>query len=64
MGLKATGCYLARTLSYSGAEFQLAEVEMDPVFRYVIDGVFIGWVGQMITPPCLCCGIVPVQARM
>jgi hypothetical protein len=33
MGMKATGTYLARTLSYSGAEFKLAKVELDPVFK-------------------------------
>lgn len=33
MGMKATGTYLARTLSYTGADFQLVRVEVDPVFR-------------------------------
>lgn len=33
MGLKSTGTYLARTLSYAGAEFKLAKVQLDPVFR-------------------------------
>ena len=32
MGLKATGSYLSRTLSYDGAEFSIARVEVDPVF--------------------------------
>ena len=31
--LKSTGSYLARTLSYEGAEFALAHVELDPVFQ-------------------------------
>ena len=33
MGLKATGSYLSRTLSYHGAEFSLARVTVDPEFR-------------------------------
>lgn len=33
MSLKATGSYLSRTLSYEGAEFVLAYVDIDPVFR-------------------------------
>ena len=32
MGLKATGSYLARTLSYAGAEFNIAKEHIDPVF--------------------------------
>ena len=32
MGLKATGSYLSRTLSYDGAEFSIAKVEVDPTF--------------------------------
>ncbi len=32
MGLKATGSYLSRTLSYDGAEFSIARVEVDPTF--------------------------------
>lgn len=32
MGLKATGSYLSRTLSYSGAEFNIAKEKIDPVF--------------------------------
>ena len=35
MGLKATGCYLSRALSYRGADFALAPVTIDPVFRHV-----------------------------
>lgn len=35
MGLKATGCYMSRTLSYAGAEFQLARCDLDPVFTEV-----------------------------
>jgi hypothetical protein len=37
MGLKATGCYLSRALSYRGADFALAPVPIDPVFRCVSD---------------------------
>lgn len=33
VGLKATGTYVSRTLSYTGAEFSLAQVEVDPIFR-------------------------------
>lgn len=31
--MQATGSYLSRTLSYKDAEFALARVEMDPVFK-------------------------------
>jgi hypothetical protein len=34
-GLKATGSYLARTLSYHGAEFTLADVQLSPHMRCV-----------------------------
>ncbi|GFR48198.1 hypothetical protein Agub_g10015, partial [Astrephomene gubernaculifera] len=37
MGLKASGTYLSRTLSYKGAEFRLEQVDMDPVFRVMYD---------------------------
>ena len=33
MGLKATGCYLARTLSYKGADFEMEKIHLDPGFR-------------------------------
>lgn len=33
MGLKATGCYLARTLSYKGAEFLMEKIKPDAEFR-------------------------------
>lgn len=36
MGLKATGSYLSRTLSYDGAEFSIARVEIDPIFGCVL----------------------------
>ena len=39
MGLKATGSYLSRTLSYDGAEFSIARVEIDPTFGCVLSGV-------------------------
>jgi len=38
MGLKATGCYLARTLSYTGADFQMEKIHLDPSFRWVLRG--------------------------
>lgn len=33
MSLKATGAYLARTLSYAGAEFDLHRMQMAPVHK-------------------------------
>jgi hypothetical protein len=33
MGLKSTGTYLSRTLSYKDAEFRLEQVEIAPPFR-------------------------------
>ncbi len=33
MGLKATGAYLSRTLSYKDAEFRLEQLEIEPAFR-------------------------------
>ena len=30
MGLKATGSYMSRALSYRGADFELATVDIDP----------------------------------
>lgn len=33
MGLKATGTYVSRTLSYKGAEFRLEQLDVDPVFK-------------------------------
>jgi hypothetical protein len=38
MGLKATGSYLSRTLSYRDAEFRLEQVEIDAPFRCVCAG--------------------------
>jgi hypothetical protein len=38
-GLKATGTYVSRTLSYGGAEFRMEQLEVDPVFRcWLADG--------------------------
>lgn len=37
MGLKATGAYLCRTLSYSGAEFEVATCELSPEMRIMYD---------------------------
>lgn len=37
MGLKATGTMVSRALSYSGAEFSLAQVPTDPVFAQMYD---------------------------
>ncbi|GFR48740.1 hypothetical protein Agub_g10698, partial [Astrephomene gubernaculifera] len=37
MGLKATGTYVSRTLSYKGAEFRTEVLEIDPTFRVMYD---------------------------
>jgi hypothetical protein len=37
-GLKSTGAYLSRTLSYDGAEFRMEQLEVDPVFRCGLGG--------------------------
>jgi hypothetical protein len=36
-GLKATGSYLARALSYHGAEFTLADTQLSPQMQWVVD---------------------------
>ena len=33
MGLKATGTYVSRTLAYSGAEFRMETLDIDPIFK-------------------------------
>ena len=33
MILQATGTYISRSLSYTGAEFAIIRVEVDPVFK-------------------------------
>ena len=33
MWLQATGTYISRSLSYTGAEFAIIRVEVDPVFK-------------------------------
>jgi P-loop containing NTP hydrolase pore-1 len=38
MGLKSTGTYLSRALSYKGAEFSIAKVDIDPQFQCVAVG--------------------------
>lgn len=40
MGLKAMGSYLARTLSYHGANFVMDDVQLSHQFRCVTVGVF------------------------
>ncbi|GLC46902.1 hypothetical protein PLESTB_001282200 [Pleodorina starrii] len=37
MGLKATGTYVSRTLSYKGAEFKNEELKIDPIFSVMYD---------------------------
>uniref|UniRef100_A0A7S3VHT8 Strawberry notch AAA domain-containing protein n=1 Tax=Dunaliella tertiolecta TaxID=3047 RepID=A0A7S3VHT8_DUNTE len=37
MGLKATGAYLCRTLSYRDAEFRLETIDIDPAFKILYD---------------------------
>ena len=32
-GMQATGTYISRSLSYTGAEFAIIRVEVDPVFK-------------------------------
>ncbi|KAL4451948.1 hypothetical protein ABPG75_007610 [Micractinium tetrahymenae] len=43
MSLKATGSYISRTLSYAGAEFALAHVTVDPVFKVMYDRSTMLW---------------------
>ena len=43
MGLKACGAYACRTLSYSGAEFELAEVPLSPAMRLQYDNCTMFW---------------------
>ncbi|DBA83686.1 TPA: hypothetical protein ACH3X1_016793 [Trebouxia sp. C0004] len=50
MGLKATGSYLSRTLSYDGAEFSIARVEIDPTFGVMYDRSTDFW--QMLFHIC------------
>ena len=50
MGLKATGCYLARTLSYQGAEFNIARCALDPVFEEMYDRASKFW--QLLHTVC------------
>ena len=50
MGLKATGCYLARTLSYQGAEFNIARCTLDPVFEEMYDRASKLW--QLLHTVC------------
>ena len=41
MGLKATGIYLSRALSYRGADFALAPVPIDLVFRWRLPSLLL-----------------------
>ena len=43
MSLKATGSYLARTLSYEGADFNLAKVQVPPKLRLMYDRAVMIW---------------------
>ncbi|PSC70731.1 strawberry notch [Micractinium conductrix] len=43
MSLKATGCYLSRTLSYAGAEFVLAHAEVDDELKVMYDRASMMW---------------------
>jgi hypothetical protein len=43
MSLKATGTYISRTLSYHGADFGLANVDLDPVFLTMYDRATLFW---------------------
>ncbi len=53
MGLKATGCYLSRALSYRGADFALAPVPIDVVFRCATDD-----------PSCALCNLAKSAAAV
>ncbi|GIM01409.1 hypothetical protein Vretimale_6229 [Volvox reticuliferus] len=43
MGLKATGTYVSRTLSYKGAEFKTEELQIDPIFSVMYDRACAIW---------------------
>ncbi|GAB4819275.1 hypothetical protein N2152v2_006321 [Parachlorella kessleri] len=43
MSMKATGTYLSRTLSYEGAEFGLAHIDVDPVFKVMYERASKFW---------------------
>ncbi|KAG2496515.1 hypothetical protein HYH03_005339 [Edaphochlamys debaryana] len=43
MGLKATGTYVSRTLSYKGAEFRMEMLQIDPIFRVMYDRSCLMW---------------------
>ena len=43
MSLKASGAYLARSLSYEGAEFRMTKVKIDPAFRLMYDRSVMVW---------------------
>ncbi|CAL8463694.1 g3228 [Coccomyxa elongata] len=43
MGLKATGTYISRSLSYAGAEFSIVRVDVDPVFKVMYDRACKFW---------------------
>ncbi|GIL64960.1 hypothetical protein Vafri_18816 [Volvox africanus] len=43
MGLKATGTYVSRTLSYKGAEFKTEELQVDPIFSVMYDRACALW---------------------
>lgn len=57
MGLKAMGSYLARTLSYHGANFVMDDVQLSPQFRCVLHAV-PGWLQTDLVAawlmPCAC----------
>lgn len=50
MGLKSTGTYLSRALSYKGAEFSIAKVDIDPQFQCVLAGPLVV---LCMTPSCM-----------
>ena len=43
MGLKSVGAYMCRTLSYSGAEFELCTVPLSPAIRQMYDRTCSFW---------------------
>jgi len=53
MGLKAMGSYLARTLSYHGANFVMDDVQLSPQFRYGgLGGCVAVWLVFLVQTPC------------
>jgi hypothetical protein len=67
-GLKATGSYLARTLSYHGAEFTMADVQLSPQMRCVRSSLccvlFLNLFYFITSFHSLACWLTPPHQRM